>query len=68
MMQLQHTKATVAALWVLGAGMTAVAAGVTSPGGLALVAGFGLVPPVLMLRWWSEPPQTLSESIREARR
>jgi len=67
-MQLQHTKVTVAALWILTAGVTAVVAGVTSPGGLVVVAGFGLVPPLLMLRWWNDPPQTLSESIREARR
>lgn len=67
-MQLRHTKVTVAAVWILAAGVIGVVADVTSVGAAVLVVGFGLVPPLLMLLRWNDPPQTLSESIQEARR
>ena len=67
-MQLQRTKRTLAVAWILIASAAGLAADVASVGGAILVAGFALVPPLIMLLRWNEPPQTLSESIHEARR
>jgi hypothetical protein len=44
------------------------AAGVTSAAGWTILAGLALMPPVFVLQVWGDPPQTLSQSIHEARR
>lgn len=66
--QLRPTKSAVAAAWILAAGVIGVMANVRSVGAAILVVGLGLVPPLVMLFRWRDPPQTLSESIQEARR
>jgi hypothetical protein len=53
-MQRQQANA-VAATWILVAGLIGVAGNVTSIGGAALVLGFGLVPPILMM-WRARVP------------
>lgn len=58
----------IAAVWILAAGVTGVMAGVTSVGAVSLLIVVGLLPPLIMLFRWRDPPQTLSESIQEARR
>jgi hypothetical protein len=42
--------------------------GPSSPGGLALLAAFALLPPLAMVFLWNEPQETMSESIRGGRR
>ena len=66
---LRRTKSAIGAAWILAAGVIGVTANVTSVGGAVLLAGFGLVPPLVMLLLlrWSDSQQTLSESIQEAR-
>ena len=67
-MQLPYTKVAVAAAWILTACVIAVITAPSSAGAAALLVSIALLPPMLMLRGWNGPPQTLSESIQEARR
>jgi hypothetical protein len=67
-MSLQYIKATLATSWVLGAIIIGLIAQVTSAAGLVGLAAFSLLPPLAMLVLWNDPPQTMSESIREGRR
>jgi len=61
-------KSLIAGVWILAAGATGVMAGVTSVGAVSLLIVVGLLPPLIMLFRWRDPPQTLSESIQAARR
>jgi hypothetical protein len=63
-----HAKSALAAVWILAAGVTGVMADVTSVGAVSFLFVVGLLPPLIMLFRWRDPPQTLSESIQEARR
>jgi hypothetical protein len=45
-----------------------VAAGVRSTGGLVALAALGLLPPLALMLLWNDPPETMSESIRDGRR
>ena len=56
------------ALWVTTMCAVGLAAGVTSAAGWTILAGAALLLPIFVLRVWSGPPQTISESIHEARR
>ena len=67
-MHLEHAKNTFAVLWFLLALALGFAFNVTSPTAWAVLAGLAVIPPVVMRRFWMPPPQTLSESIQEARR
>ncbi len=67
-MELQHYKAALATVWVLAACTLGIAAGVASLPALALLVVVGLLPPLVMLRLWTDPPQTIAESIHKARR
>jgi uncharacterized membrane protein YhiD involved in acid resistance len=67
-MGLRQIKLTAAAVWVLAAIGIGLVAGVTSPGGLVLLAALGLLPPLALLLLWNDPPQSLSESIQQGRR
>ena len=52
LVQLEQANGAVAATWILSAGLIGLLGNVTSLGGAAMVLGFGLVPPILlMLRW-----------------
>lgn len=66
-MKLSTLKGAIVAAWLLAMFVVSVAADVTSGSGWAVLAGFALLPPLVMLRWWKDPPQTLSESINKAR-
>jgi hypothetical protein len=54
-MELQPRNAVVAATWIMAAGLIGLVGNVTSIGGAALVLGFGLVPPIIMMLSWSTP-------------
>jgi len=64
-MTLEYTKASFAAAWVLAVCAIGLIAGVTFATGLVLAA-VAVLPPVVMWRWWTTPPESMSESIREA--
>jgi hypothetical protein len=67
-MRVELMKRTIAVGWIIAIGILALGANVTSlPAWVFLVAvAFG--PPVTMLLLWKNPPQTISESIHQARR
>jgi hypothetical protein len=67
-MNLPLTKAVVGALWILAAIALAAFGDGVPVIRLILLVGVGLVPPLVMLAFWNPPAQTLSESIRDARR
>jgi hypothetical protein len=67
-MTLVHVKSAIAGAWVLGACIVGLASNVTSIGGWTALVGLGVLPPLVLLRAWNNPAQTLSESISEARR
>ena len=51
-MQFQQRNGAVAATWILAAGLVGLVGNVTSIGGAAVILGFGLVPPILMMLHW----------------
>ena len=67
-MELRKIKSTAAVVWVLAAIVVGLVAGVTSPGGLVLLAALGLLPPLALLLLWNDPSQSMSESIQQGRR
>ena len=67
-MKLGSIKAALAAGWILAIGIAGM---VKNPHGVSswvVLAGVALVPPIVMLWWWKDPPETISESINQARR
>ena len=54
-MQTQQPTGAVAAIWILGAGLIGLLGNVTSLSGAAMVLGFGLVPPILLMLRRSNP-------------
>lgn len=63
-MQFTPFKAVLAVVWLLAVGALGVVIPVTTITGWLTIVGFGLMPAVLMLRAWRQPPQTISESIQ----
>ncbi len=66
-MELPYSKVTVSTLWLMTAVVIAIVADLSWTGVIAL-ATFGLLPPLAMLLLWTDPAQTISQSIHEARR
>jgi hypothetical protein len=67
-MQLSTIKAIVATLWVLAVCLAGLAGHLASMSNWLVLAGVAILPPAVMMWWWNDPPQSLSESIQEARR
>jgi hypothetical protein len=67
-MSLKKIKQVCSVAWVLAAVIVGVVAGVSSTGGLAVLAALGLLPPLALMLLWNEPTETMSESIRGGRR
>jgi hypothetical protein len=67
-MELEHTKPAIAAAWIVAAGVAGFVANITSVTAWVVLAALGFGPPLIMLLLWRNPPQTISESIQEARR
>ena len=63
-MSQRHTQWYVAASWITFALLAFVAAGASSGQALLLLAVVALVPPVIMMALWREPPQTIAEVLR----
>jgi lysylphosphatidylglycerol synthetase-like protein (DUF2156 family) len=56
------------ALWVIALCVVGLAFGVTSVAGWTILAGLALLPLIFVPWMWSDPRQTMSESIQQARR
>ena len=54
--------------WALVVCVAAVALGISSISNWIVVASVGMVPPLVARSFWRVPGQTISESIRDARR
>ena len=67
-MNVRQYQAVLSSMWVLTICAAAIVTGVASPWALAFVAVVALLPPVAMQLLWRDPPETMSESIRQARR
>ena len=67
-MHTDYVKAALMAAWVLAVGALGYVSGTTSVAGWAIVTALSLLPPAVMLRLWSPPSPTMSESIREVLR
>ena len=67
-MQLISIKFVIAALWVSAVSIAGVAADVHSLGGWAVLGALAVFPPLVMVRRWTEPQESISESIQKALR
>jgi hypothetical protein len=67
-MQLLSIRAVLAAAWVLAVCAGGIVGNVNSLPGWSALAAVAVLPPIVAMWRWHDPPQTLSESIREARR
>lgn len=67
-MGLNRIKIGLAAAWLLAIIVIGFALKTTSGGGLFMLACFGIIPPIAMWKLWTEPTQTMSESIQSGRR
>ena len=67
-MQLLSFKAVVATVWVLAVCLAAIAGNLNSLPSWLVLAGVAILPPIVMMWRWNDPPQTMSEIIQEARR
>jgi hypothetical protein len=68
LVKLEYTKVTLAAVWVLAVFSAGFASNVTSIVGWTFVAVLAIAPIIVMRRLWSDPPQSMSERIKEALR
>jgi hypothetical protein len=66
-MTLQTIKMIVSGVWMLTALVIAIVTNVSWFAGIA-IAALGVLPPLVLLLWWNEPAQTMSESIRQAQK
>jgi hypothetical protein len=67
-MQTDYVKAALIAAWILAVAVLGYVSGTTSFAAWAFVAALSLVPPAVMLRLWSAPSPSMSETIREVLR
>lgn len=67
-MQLVSLKAVLATVWVLAVLIAGIAGDLNSLWNWTVLVGVAVVPPMIMMWRWNAPRQTMSESIREARR
>jgi hypothetical protein len=55
----------IAAGWVLSVGLVGMMAHLTTVSSWVLLASAAVVPPLVMLKLWRPPAQSISESIRK---
>jgi hypothetical protein len=67
-MRLLYIKTAITAVWLLAAAALAVITGVASGAGLVVFVAVAVAPPLGMWLMWTEPTETLSESIQSGRR
>jgi hypothetical protein len=62
-----NTKTLLFVAWVMAVSVAAIAIGITSVPNWIVVTCIALVPPLVALRFWRAPEQTIAESIHDAR-
>ena len=67
-MHIDPLKAVFLGAWIVAAGVLAYVSGPTSVAAWTVLAAVALTPPLVMLRLWRMPAQSMSESIREVLR
>jgi hypothetical protein len=67
-MPTDYVKAAIIAAWILTVATVSYGFGITSFAGWTVLAALSLVPPAIMLRLWSVPPPSMSETIRDVLR
>ena len=67
-MPLKYIKVTLAAVWVLAMCAGGFVVGVTSGAGWTILAALAVLPALALLRLWTDPPPTMSDSIQKALR
>ncbi len=67
-MQLVSLKAVLATVWVSAAVVAGIAGNLSSVTSWTLLAGIAVIPPRVIMWRWNAPPQTVSESLQQARR
>lgn len=67
-MMLRNVKLMVVAAYILTVAAVALASGVRSGAGLIVFIAVALLPSGALLTMWTDPAQTLSETIQAARR
>ena len=67
-MQTDHVKAALMAAWILAVGALGYVSGATSFAAWTALVVLSLAPPAVMMRLWSVPSPSMSESIREVLR
>jgi hypothetical protein len=64
-MKPEHMKRAVLGVWALAWSVVALSINAISARGWIFLACAAVVPPLLLLRLWRPPAQTMSESIRD---
>jgi hypothetical protein len=64
-MHTDHVKAALIGAWILAVGVLGYILGTTSLAGWTVLAVVSVIPPVVIMRLWRAPSQSMSESIRE---
>lgn len=67
-MQTDQVKAAVIGTWIAVVGLLGYLSGVTSAAGWTVLTAVAATPPIIMMRLWRAPTQTVSESIRDVLR
>jgi hypothetical protein len=67
-MNLEYKKRSLAAAWIVAVIAVALVAGVGAPMAWLVVSVVGFGPSIVVLHFWKQQPQTITQSIQEARR
>jgi hypothetical protein len=67
-MQLESIKAVFAMLWVSAVCMAGIAGNVNSTSSWTVLTAVAVLPPLVMMRLWNDPRQTISQSIQQVLR
>jgi hypothetical protein len=67
-MKLKYAKVMLACVWICAVSGAGLVGDVSSLSSWTVLAGFAILPPLILMQWWNEPAQTISESIHEVLR
>ena len=67
-LQLERIKLVIAGVWISSAAILGGLVGAATWQMWAALIAVAVLPPLALLLWWTEPAQTTSEAIQEARR
>ena len=67
-METEHAKVASMVAWILAVGVLGYTLGITSLAGLTVLTAVAVIPPVVVMKLWRGPSQSISESIQDALR